>query len=270
MSLPLLQQVQQLLLGFGIKAKVYKNRRVAGQTMALLPDGKGGRREYPVQQVHSLRVSRSSRVLFEREIGFVAGSAKVEQLRALNASVSAYEDRLEDRVESLTFVGEQPVYDLTEPLTHHFVANGLVVHNCSEFMFLDDTSCNLSSLNLTKFLRPDGVFDLEAYRHADIRVFFVAQEILVDFASYPTKSIAQNSHDFRPLGLGYANLGSLLMVQGIPYDSDEGRSWAGALTAILCGGCVQGERRDGGGQGALRGVRQEPRADAEGQPRPIR
>jgi ribonucleoside-diphosphate reductase alpha chain len=105
---------------------------------------------------------------------------------------------------------------------------------CSEYMFLDDSACNLSSLNLTKFLREDGSFDIEGYRHA-VRIFFVAQEILVDFSSYPTKNIAKNSHDYRPLGLGYANLGTLLMLLGIPYDSDAGRSVAGALTSILCG-----------------------------------
>jgi ribonucleoside-diphosphate reductase alpha chain len=105
---------------------------------------------------------------------------------------------------------------------------------CSEYMFLDDSACNLSSLNLTKFLREDGTFDVEGYRHA-IRVFFVAQEILVDFSAYPTRSIAKNSHDYRPLGLGYANLGTLLMLLGIPYDSDTGRSVAASLTAILCG-----------------------------------
>jgi ribonucleoside-diphosphate reductase alpha chain len=105
---------------------------------------------------------------------------------------------------------------------------------CSEYMFLDDSACNLASLNLTKFLRKDGSFDVETYRHA-VRVFFVAQEILVDFSSYPTRPIAKNSHAFRPLGLGYANLGTLLMLQGIPYDSNEGRAVAGALTAILCG-----------------------------------
>ncbi len=109
---------------------------------------------------------------------------------------------------------------------------------CSEYMFLDDTACNLSSLNLTKFLRdlPSGEseFDVEGYRHA-ARVFFLAQEILVDLSSYPTKTIAQNSHDYRPLGLGYANLGTLLMVMGLAYDSDAGRAVAGALTAILTG-----------------------------------
>ena len=105
---------------------------------------------------------------------------------------------------------------------------------CSEYMFLDDSACNLSSLNLTKFLREDGSFDVDGYRHA-IEIFFIAQEILVDFSSYPTKSIAQNSHDYRPLGLGYANLGTLLMLRGIPYDSEQGRAVAASLTAILCG-----------------------------------
>ncbi len=105
---------------------------------------------------------------------------------------------------------------------------------CSEYMFLDDTACNLASLNLTKFLRTDGSFDVEGFRHA-VRVFFTAQEILVDFSAYPTKRIARNSHDYRPLGLGYANLGTLLMLLGIPYDSDEGRSVAGAITGIMCG-----------------------------------
>jgi ribonucleoside-diphosphate reductase alpha chain len=105
---------------------------------------------------------------------------------------------------------------------------------CSEYMFLDDTACNLASVNLTKFLRTDGSFDVEGYRHA-CRVFFVAQEVLVDLSSYPTADIARNSHDYRPLGLGYANLGSLLMSLGIPYDSRQGRAIAAALTAIMCG-----------------------------------
>ncbi|MBI2345298.1 MAG: vitamin B12-dependent ribonucleotide reductase [Deltaproteobacteria bacterium] len=106
---------------------------------------------------------------------------------------------------------------------------------CSEFMFLDDTACNLASLNLMKFYdHTANSFDLEGYRHA-IRVFFIAQEILVDFSSYPTKSIAKNSHDYRPLGLGYANLGTMLMVQGIPYDSPQARAQCAALTAILTG-----------------------------------
>jgi ribonucleoside-diphosphate reductase alpha chain len=119
----------------------------------------------------------------------------------------------------------------------HTCANTDRIHAsnpCSEYMFLDDTACNLSSVNLVKFLRPDGSFDVEAYRNA-CRIFITAQEILVDHSSYPTEQIAKNSHDYRPLGLGYANLGTLLMLKGIPYDSDAGRAWAGALTAIMSG-----------------------------------
>jgi ribonucleoside-diphosphate reductase alpha chain len=105
---------------------------------------------------------------------------------------------------------------------------------CSEYMFLDDSACNLASLNLMKFLGPDGTFEVEAFRHA-VDTVTLAQEILVDNASYPTERIAKNSHDYRPLGLGYANLGALLMALGMPYDSDLGRDYAAAITAIMTG-----------------------------------
>ena len=105
---------------------------------------------------------------------------------------------------------------------------------CSEYMFLNDTACNLASLNLMKFVDADGEFDVESYRYA-ARLTLTAQEILVDNASYPTPRIEENSHKFRPLGLGYANLGALLMSRGLAYDSDEGRNFAAALTAIMHG-----------------------------------
>jgi len=104
---------------------------------------------------------------------------------------------------------------------------------CSEYMFLDDSACNLASLNLMKFA-PTGTFDVEAYRHA-CAVIITAQEILVDNSGYPTEAIGRNSHDYRPLGLGYANLGALLMAAGLPYDSDAGRDYAACVTAIMCG-----------------------------------
>jgi ribonucleoside-diphosphate reductase alpha chain len=104
---------------------------------------------------------------------------------------------------------------------------------CSEYMFLDDSACNLASLNLLKFA-PNGTFDVEAYRHA-VDVLITAQEILVDNAGYPTEQIMRNSHDYRPLGFGYANLGALLMAAGLPYDSDAGRDFASCVTAIMCG-----------------------------------
>jgi ribonucleoside-diphosphate reductase alpha chain len=105
---------------------------------------------------------------------------------------------------------------------------------CSEYMFLDDSACNLASFNLMKFLTPGGQFDVPAYRHA-ISIVTTAMEIIVDAAGYPTEQISKNSHDYRPLGLGYANLGALLMDRGLPYDSDAGRAYAATLTSILCG-----------------------------------
>jgi len=127
---------------------------------------------------------------------------------------------------------------------------------CSEYMFLDDTACNLASINLTKFLREDGdgrqSFDVDGFRHA-CKIFFIAQEILVDLSSYPTKDIARNSHDYRPLGLGYANLGSLLMQMGVPYDSDEGRAIAAALTSIMCGKAYAASAEMASTKGAFNG-----------------
>jgi ribonucleoside-diphosphate reductase alpha chain len=105
---------------------------------------------------------------------------------------------------------------------------------CSEYMFLDDSACNLASLNLMKFYSETAGFDVEAYRAA-LRTVITAQEIVVDFASYPTPRIGENSHKFRPLGIGYANLGALLMARGVPYDSEEGRHYAAAITSILSG-----------------------------------
>jgi len=105
---------------------------------------------------------------------------------------------------------------------------------CSEYMFLDDSACNLASLNLMKFRREDGEFDPVSFRQA-VQVVITAQEIIVGNASYPTPAIGRNSHDYRPLGLGYANLGALLMARGLPYDSDEGRDYAGAITALMTG-----------------------------------
>lgn len=105
---------------------------------------------------------------------------------------------------------------------------------CSEYLFLNDTACNLASLNLVRFQQADGSFDVDRFKSA-VRLFIVAQEILVDRASYPTKPIAENSHAFRTLGLGYANLGALIMSRGLGYDSDEGRTYAGAITALMTG-----------------------------------
>lgn len=125
---------------------------------------------------------------------------------------------------------------------------------CSEYVFLNNTACNLASLNLMKFKREDGIFDIERFKAA-VRIFITAQEILVDNASYPTKDIAENSHIFRTLGLGFANLGSLCMSYGLPYDSDEGRALAGAITAIMTGHAYEQSADIAATTGAFAGYR---------------
>jgi ribonucleoside-diphosphate reductase alpha chain len=130
---------------------------------------------------------------------------------------------------------------------------------CSEYMFLDDTACNLASLNLMKFVTTGGQFDVPAFKHA-VDATITAQEILVSNASYPTGKIAENSHNFRPLGLGYANLGALLMSMALPYDSPEGRDMAGAVTALMCGEAYAQSSRIAERMGAFPGyeVNREP------------
>lgn len=126
-------------------------------------------------------------------------------------------------VRSIQETGEDEVYDISEPVTHSMIAEGMIIHNC-----------NLASLNLMKFLDEQGEFDVESFKHA-VATTVLAQEIIVGNASYPTEKIRQNSIAFRQLGLGYANLGALLMARGLPYDSDEGRALAGAITALMTG-----------------------------------
>ncbi|MBU6153196.1 MAG: vitamin B12-dependent ribonucleotide reductase [Bdellovibrionales bacterium] len=125
-------------------------------------------------------------------------------------------------------------FDSTINAWHTCAASGPIraSNPCSEFMFLDDTACNLASINLLKFLSPEGRFDFDGFAHS-VRTLILAQELLVGLSSYPTPEIAKRSHEFRPLGLGYANLGALLMVKGFPYDSDEGRALAAGVTAFM-------------------------------------
>ena len=120
-------------------------------------------------------------------------------------------------------------YDTTINAWHTCPNSGRInaSNPCSEYMHLDDSACNLASLNLMKFRRDDGELDVEAFEHA-VDVMFLAQEILVGYSSYPTPEIERNARAYRELGLGYANLGALLMARGLPYDSDEGRAYAAA------------------------------------------
>ncbi|MBC7782423.1 MAG: vitamin B12-dependent ribonucleotide reductase, partial [Burkholderiales bacterium] len=216
-SIGLLQDVQMLLLGFGIKAKLSDERRAMSD------------------ERHALAIDRGSLGAFARYISFLPGT-KNEQLNSLITHHSSLITSSPwDHVASFTPIGKQQVFDLTEPQTHSFIANGLTVHNCSEYMFLDDTACNLASLNvLTFFDAGERRFDIEGFKHAT-RIWTIVLEISVLMASFPSEAIAKLSYKFRTLGLGYANLGAMLMQAGIPYDSEKGRAICAALTAILTG-----------------------------------
>jgi ribonucleoside-diphosphate reductase alpha chain len=146
-------------------------------------------------------------------------------------------DLLQEIAEAAHVCGDPGMqYDTTINRWNPVKASGRISASnpCSEYMFLDDTACNLASLNLMTFMDEQGTFDVAGFRHA-VTLTILAQEILVDHADYPTPQIARNSHLYRPLGLGYANLGALLMARGLPYDSEEGRNLSAAITSLMCG-----------------------------------
>ena len=243
-SLGLLEDIQLLLLGFGVKSEITDIGGGAANHGAL-PDRHGSNvcpgprddvRGDAESRRHGLRIDPGSLRLFAKHIALLPGR-KLEQLaNAVSFAIAPSENQGNfDRVASFTSVGKEQVFDLTEPHTASFIANGITVHNCSEYMFLDDTACNLASLNVLTFFDSEARrFDVEGFKHAT-RIWTIVLEISVLMASFPSESIARLSYEFRTLGLGYANLGAMLMQAGIPYDSEKGRAICGALTAILTG-----------------------------------
>ncbi len=215
----LARQLQLVLLSFGIKAELRKSHIEYSTVGASLPS--------VGVQMYSVKLHATLSELLER---LCVGTAS----RWLDVREQLLEG-LTDKVVSVKACGTEDVYDLTEPVTHHFVANGIVVHNCSEYMFLDNTACNLASLNLMKFYdSKTRQFDLEGFEHGT-RLWTVVLEISVLMAAFPSREIARLSYEFRTLGLGYANIGAMLMQAGIPYDSETARAICGAFTAILTG-----------------------------------
>ncbi len=232
-SKELLQGAQALLSAFGIFSRIYENERGDRSTFHYTrKDGTEVTYESSGPS-YDLRLTGRSLCVFAERIGFATSVAQAK----LDDIVARTEHYATDETVSLVGRGDDAVeltYNLTEPTNHSYLVNGFVVANCSEYMFLDDSACNLASFNLMKFRKPDGEFDVGAFEHAT-DVLITAMEIIVDNASYPTDVIGKNSYDYRPLGLGYANLGALLMAQGVSYDSERGRAICGAVTALLTG-----------------------------------
>jgi len=180
-----------------------------------------------------LRIFGEGLTLFLGLVGFYLSRKELKLGANLHLRVTRPNRRFAHIIDR-TDDGYDLTYNLTEPVNHSYLVDGFVVSNCAEYMHLDNSACNLASLNLLKFLDEDGNFDVAAFKHA-IEVVFTAQEIVVGNSDYPTEKIGQNARAFRQLGLGYANLGALLMARGLPYDSDGGRAWAGAITALMTG-----------------------------------
>ena len=252
-SVGLLEDVQLILLGFGVQASLFNlsgpasttpssSRSDGGAVDAALPDRPTGSTYgsldsgYANSSRHGLRIDPGSLRTFEAHIGLLSGRKEAALAAAVAfAIVRGADGANHDTVAGLTRLGPQQVFDLTEPRTSSFIANGLTVHNCSEYMFLDDTACNLASLNVLTFFDAEARrFDVEGFKHG-CRIWTIVLEISVLMASFPSESIARLSYQYRTLGLGYANLGAMLMQAGIPYDSEKGRAICAALSAILTG-----------------------------------
>ena len=232
-SIDLLRGVQRLLTTFGISSRIYAQQS-AGTAVWTGLDGE--RREYSRSASWDLRISGPSIARYAAHIGFEL-SAKATKLGDVVATTGFYSTDTTTRLRSRVDAGVELTYNLSEPRNHSYIVDGFVVSNCSEYMHLDDSACNLASLNLMRFLTlGEDVhgFDVDGFAHA-VRVLFTAQEILVGNADYPTPGIAETSRRFRQLGIGYANLGALLMTLGLPYDSDGGRAVAAAVTALMTG-----------------------------------
>jgi ribonucleoside-diphosphate reductase alpha chain len=174
---------------------------------------------------------------------YIINILRYESLIAFAEQISFKHKYKQDALKQLLFLrspkvinvkpnGVQTVYDFSIPKPHWGIVEKCAVHNCGEYLFTNNSACNLASINLVKFMRNDNIFDTKTFKHV-VRTMIIAQDIIVESASYPTKDIELNSLKYRPLGLGYANLGSLLMRWGIPYDSDKGREIAASITSLM-------------------------------------
>ncbi|HSL72928.1 MAG TPA: LAGLIDADG family homing endonuclease [Ilumatobacteraceae bacterium] len=231
-SVELLRGVQRLLTTFGITSRIYNVKR-AGASTFTYERKDGSSTTYHNRASFDLRITGASMHRFAAEIGFSL-SRKAEVLRGAVVGHETYDVdtsiRLVDRIDE----GVELTYNLSEPRNHSYVVNGVVVRNCSEYFHVDNSACNLASINLLKYLDDDGSFDVDGFVHT-VRTVFTAMEVLVGRADYPTEQIGATTRALRQLGLGYANLGALLMALGLPYDSPQGRAWAAAMTSLMAG-----------------------------------
>jgi ribonucleoside-diphosphate reductase alpha chain len=231
----LLRGVQTLLSTFGIMSRLYQTRGASAEGSFTYTDKAGVMKSYGHSAFFDLRVTSESIARFAEHVGFSL-TRKAAKLRSaiVDAPRGTYTARTTAHILERVNDGYELTYNLSEPRNHSYVVNGVVVRNCSEYVHLENSACNLASLNLLTFLDENDAFDVEGFKAA-VSVVFTGQEIIVGNADYPTEKIGETTRAFRELGIGYANLGALLMAEGLPYDSDAGRAWAAAITALLTG-----------------------------------
>jgi ribonucleoside-diphosphate reductase alpha chain len=228
----LLLNVQELLASLGIASRIYRSGPKKEGFSYTRKDGSTGtyRSNGPS---FDLRITGRSMRYFAARVGFSLPS-KERKLVNLSVSTSFYRTDETVRLTSRESRGFETTFNLTEPRNHSYVASGVVVANCSEYVHLDNSSCNLASINLLKFLREDDTFDVERFQ-AITELIITAMDISICFADFPTEKITETTRAFRQLGIGYANLGALLMATGHAYDSEGGRAIAAAITSLMTG-----------------------------------
>jgi ribonucleoside-diphosphate reductase alpha chain len=228
----LLKDVQRLLSAWGVRGRIYRITDGIPSSFSYVRKD-GTTVEYASREGFDLRITGSDLARFAAEIGFSC-PRKQAGVESLIDERVLYRTKAGTTMVAREDDGQEMVYNLTEPLHHSYIVDGVVVANCSEYMHVDDSACNLASINLMKFRRADGKLDVQSFEHT-VDVMLLAQEIVVGPSSYPTEGIGVNARAFRQLGLGYANLGAYLMSNGMPYDSDSGRETAAAITALMTG-----------------------------------
>jgi ribonucleoside-diphosphate reductase alpha chain len=228
----LLLGVQELLAALGIAGRIYRTGTKKDSFSYVRKDGSAA--SYGSDgPSFDLRITGRSLREFGARIGFGL-EAKERKLLTVIASTSWYDKDLTVRLVSRQSRGFETTYNLTEPRNHSYIVSGVVVANCSEYVHLDNSSCNLASINLLKFLQPDDTFDVERFRQL-AELIITAMDISICFADFPTEKITETTRAYRQLGIGYANLGALLMATGHAYDSEGGRAIAGAITSLMTG-----------------------------------
>jgi ribonucleoside-diphosphate reductase alpha chain len=229
----LLIGVQELLASLGIASRIYATSQIKKASFRYIRKD-GTEASYGSDgPSYDLRITAGAIRDFHRVVGFSLPS-KQARLAEIVEHTGFYHVNRAVRMVSRKSKGFETTYNLTEPRNHSYIVGGTVVANCSEYLSLDNSSCNLASINLLKFLRDDSTFDAERF-HRITELIITAMDISITFADFPTEKIATVTRAYRQLGIGYANLGALLMATGHAYDSEGGRAIAAAITSLMTG-----------------------------------